>query len=444
MSYGFLVELVNNTASTIKLGARVQDPGDWASETSDRPDKDFEGLQLAPFSRRTFHEERANYRSSAPFTVTAEAEDGTSFSFRLDGCDAENLAHDGEVLNQLGSVHYAVYQMTSHPSEVGAGDGSYYRMTIFITERISPRSWMGRLIARKPDVTVPEITMPGTHESGTAGGNGEMGTRCQGLTIKAQLEHGVRYFDLRVRPYESENDLGIFHANYSQYLWLGREVLPAVSQFLVENPDECVILMFNRAVDGDASYDTLLHDLLLGNPSKGIPQGVATNKLYDRDDATSLKLADLKGCVIVLRRDPEATFGIQLRDMKEDQADQTICAGNINMRIQDAYEYSQSAGSYIAEAKWTNVKAMLDAARSRAASPTTWFVNFTSASHSPPTLGGYPWDIASGAWGVNARLARYLVGADGAGQVGSVLVDYVETPADGMVSRLLIAQNDRL
>jgi len=34
-------------------------------------------------------------------------------------------------------------------------------------------------------------------------------------------------------------------------------------------------------------------------------------------------------------------------------------------------------------------------------SPQAWFINFTSASHSPPTLGGYPLDIAWGNWGTS-------------------------------------------
>jgi hypothetical protein len=154
-----------------------------------------------------------------------------------------------------------------------------------------------------------------------------------------------------------------------------------------------------------------------------------------------LKLSDLKGCVVVMRRDLEATFGIKMFNLKDDHHDDEITAGGAGIRVQDAYEYRQVMGSSIAEEKWRNVKALLDAAKR---TPSTWFINFTSASHSAPVLNAYPWDIASGSWGVNARLARYLVTTPLKGRLGSVLMDYADEPADGMVCKLLIAQNERL
>jgi hypothetical protein len=437
MSVGFLLEFVNNTSSVITFSATVGSGGDWDSKTQARPDVDLKGLVLGSHSSKVFHEERANYIASTPFTVTAAFGGGPSIRFGLDGCDSENLAHDGEVAIAGGSADYAVYQMTSHATEVG---GNYTKMTIFITPRVSPQRWMERLIAKNPALRLQDITLPGTHESGTAGGNGEMGTRCQTLTIKQQLAAGIRFFDLRVRPYT--DDLGIFHAKYTQNLWLGKNVLPDVSQFLVDNPNECVVLLFNRAVDGDPAYDQLLHDLLCGNPAKNILPGVATNKLYDRDDATSLKLSDLKGCVVLMRRDPEASFGLRMWGLKDDNADDPITVGGAAMRVQDAYEYAQSAGSYIAGAKWPNVKKMLDAAKTDSG---TWFVNFTSASHTPPTLGGYPLDVSSGSWGVNSQLARYLVtNPPFRGRLGTILMDGPEDPGNAMVVNLLIAMNERL
>jgi hypothetical protein len=216
------------------------------------PDIDLKNCTLAPFSSRSFHQEHPNSRSSAPFTVTATFADNSSIIFKLDGCDAENLARDREVMSMRGPPNYSVFQMTSHASEVGANN-DWNKMTLFITPKVSPSGWMGRLAKRKPDITLPEITIPGTHESGTAGGNTEMGTRCQNLTIEDQLNFGVRFFDLRVRPYEDEKDLGIFHNRYTQNLWLGKQVLPWIKTFLENNPDECVILLFNRAVDKDSN-----------------------------------------------------------------------------------------------------------------------------------------------------------------------------------------------
>jgi 1-phosphatidylinositol phosphodiesterase len=436
MSYGFLVEFVNNTASPLALSATIGSEGDWESATQSNPAVDLKGCVLAPFSSKAFHEERHNYRASAPFTVTADFGDGKPAVFMLDGCDAENLANNREIPTLGNPVDHAVFQVTSPSSETG---GQYYKMTLFITPRVSPTRWMGHLLQRKPDATLTEITIPGTHESGTAGGNGEMGTRCQNLSIGDQLALGVRFFDLRVRPYEDMKDLGIFHYTYTQNLWLGQQVLPELAQFLADHPDECVILMFNRAVEGDAAYDTLLHDLLCGNAARGIPIRLAPDTVYDRDDASALKLKDLRGCVVIMRRDLEASFGLKVFGLPDDDADAKLTVGGMTMRVQDAYEYSQVSGSSIAAAKWPNVKHMLDKAKH---DPSTWCLNFSSASHSPPTLNAYPWDIATGNSGVNMRLARYLVTTE-PGRVGCVLMDYANEPGNGMLCQLLIAQNER-
>src|SRR5262249_17908 len=137
MSVGFLVQFVNNTPSTVTLYATVQDTNDWASGDSLRPDVDIKALVLDAHSLGSeIHEERANSRPSAPFTVTIAIGTSTSLLIGLDGCDAENLANDGGVPITGGSEVYAVYQMTSHAAEVG---GNYNKMTIFITQIVSTK-----------------------------------------------------------------------------------------------------------------------------------------------------------------------------------------------------------------------------------------------------------------------------------------------------------------
>ncbi|WPB77584.1 hypothetical protein KYC5002_00255 [Archangium violaceum] len=137
------------------------------------------------------------------------------------------------------------------------------------------------------------------------------------------------------------------------------------------------------------------------------------------------------------------TAGIKVFGDIEDKPDETFKAGGATMRVQNAYEYRQSAGSYIAAAKWPNVKTLLDAAKTTGS---TWFINFTSASHSPPTLGGYPLDIAWGNWGMNALLCRYLVtNPPFKGRLGTILMDGPEEPGgNAMVCHLLIAMNEQL
>ncbi len=66
--------------------------------------------------------------------------------------------------------------------ELGDGDG---------------RAWMQYI---RDDAQINDIIMPGSHDAGTC--NINYLARTQGYTVKAQLDMGARYFDLRVNKTE--------------------------------------------------------------------------------------------------------------------------------------------------------------------------------------------------------------------------------------------------
>lgn len=432
MSVGFLVNFVNNTSTPMSLTATVASDGDWASKTTNRPDKDIKGLRLEGYAFSAFlHEERANYRATAPFTVTATYAGG-EISFVLDGCDGPNMAARGVIPILKGSDEFCVIQVTTAAYET---DKKWNTMTVFITPLVNPKKWM----AQFPNRTLTELCVPGTHNSGTYGGNGEMGTRCQTMTLKDQLESGIRFFDLRlVQKDVGATDLGVFHANYFQNLWLGKDLLPVIAQFLADNADECVILCANRAHDKGEPFDTLLKTLLDDN----------LNALYDDDDSVfhEQKLSDLRGKVVVVRRSSPVTFGLEAMPWPDDEADATISpfAKDGRIRLQDAYEYGiKRLPSITYLDKWKNIEAHLE--RALEGPSTDWFLNFTSASHSPPTALYYPWDFATGQgqYGENYLLSRYLVTrtASTSSYLGTIVMDFPEEPADKSLIRLLLAMN---
>lgn len=102
------------------------------------------------------------------------------------------------------------------------------------------RSWMSWL----PDNTaLDKVSIPGTHDSGARFGTGEdIGNRVaitQIWTIKDQLEAGVRYFDIRVRP--TIGGLAIHHGPIFQKLMFA-DVMSQVSEFLAANPREVLVM----------------------------------------------------------------------------------------------------------------------------------------------------------------------------------------------------------
>jgi 1-phosphatidylinositol phosphodiesterase len=389
------------------------------------------------------HQERHNYRSTAPFIVSAAIADGTGGSkniqFQLDGCDAGNMAHRGVVPIIKGSSDYSVIQVTTAGYEIksaGYENGSDWNcMTIYITPLVNTRKWM----AKYPNKSLTQLTIPGTHNSGTAGGNAEMGTRCQSMDIRAQLESGIRFFDLRLVLNDSANpdDLGVFHGPYFQNLWLGKDILPVIGQFLKDNEDECVIICANRENDQGSPIDAILKTLL----TNGV------DKLFDDNNAVfhEKTLADLKGHVVIVRRSSPATFGLQAIPWPDDKNNASFSfAKDGNIQLQDAYEYGiERLPSLTYQKKWKNVEDHLD--RAKGGGTADWFINFTSASHSPPTAMYYPWDFATGQgqYGVNYLLSRYLVKqvASTGTRLGTVAMDYPEEPGNQSLIRLLLAMN---
>ena len=441
MSVGFLINFVNNTAEDVVLTAKVASEGDWESKTQANPDVDIHNLPLAAFAvGADIHLERHDHRATAPFVVTAKYTDGSIFEFQLDGCDATDFNERAKIPVRRGGDAFSVIQVLFHESEIG--NGSWNRMTIFLTPQIDTQRWM----ANYPERRLTQVNLPGTHDTGTYGGNGEMGTRCQELTIAQQLEAGVRFLDLRLvyDPKENADDLGIFHGDYFQNVWLRKDIMPNVVAFLARNPTECVVFCVNRGsgLSGPKGepIDAMLHKVLM--------ETVPRNKLYDNNNTVvhDATLGGLQGCIVLLRRDLPQTFGLNVSNWPDDQAYSAFDIGvDTKVELQDAYEYAiKRLPSITFHDKWVNVKAHLERATAPNAKPDLWFINFTSASHSPPTAGYYPWDFATGrSWGVNYLLSRYLVQhtAKDPLRFGTVAMDFPEKPDANTLIRLLIALN---
>lgn len=155
-------------------------------------------------------------------------------------------------------------------------------------------------------------------------------------------------------------------------MWRPRQhILPAVNKFLKANPTECVIFCVAQDNSKGSPLDRVLHDILM--------QGLPANTLYDADTDAILRktLGELKGSVVLLRQDRPQTFGVDVSNWPDDDANSStgfaplytksgkvvkdkngnvVMAGSI--RMQNAYEYGITTSYGIGE-KWKNVKAHL-------------------------------------------------------------------------------------
>ena len=86
---------------------------------------------------------------------------------------------------------------------------------------------------------ITEVSLPGTHDSGATHSIADVAGKCQDLSIKTQLEIGVRFFDLRLQLVNDE--FKIVHSFVDQNLKFSA-VLEDLYSFIKENSSEYLII----------------------------------------------------------------------------------------------------------------------------------------------------------------------------------------------------------
>lgn len=132
--------------------------------------------------------------------------------------------------------------------------------------------WM---LTISPDKTLADLSLPGTHDSGTFRGRGGPNARTQTMTIREQLDSGIRWLDIRLKYYDAsalrncnENHVSancqllVFHGISNQGVEFGSDVLQPVVSFLQDNPSELVIMRIAKEVaDCDCNPARPLNEL---------------------------------------------------------------------------------------------------------------------------------------------------------------------------------------
>lgn len=110
-------------------------------------------------------------------------------------------------------------------------DGTYYHDTGDLPKR---NNWMKNI----PDYRrLNKISMPGTHDSGSRYGGDAIQT--QTLTLRQQLDAGIRFLDIRI--VHENNKFNIYHGIAFQNYDFG-QVLSDVTNFLAENNSEVILM----------------------------------------------------------------------------------------------------------------------------------------------------------------------------------------------------------
>ena len=209
-------------------------------------------------------------------------------------------------------------------------------------------NWMARL---GDDVSISDVYIPGTHDSGTQFCDLRYFSQCQASPISMQLKDGYRYLDIRlgeVVDKEGNRSLNLFHGfckcKVGNLVWSDPLTLDSVLSmcysFLDSNPTETIVFAVKMEQGEDvASFQQLLHEYIEKD----------ADRWYLSD--TIPKMAECRGKLVLMRRYEDVNkygkkSGIQMFWADQgSKADKTLHAvseqqATYKLIVQDRYRYN--------------------------------------------------------------------------------------------------------
>jgi hypothetical protein len=443
-----MVNVINLTNVPFKLEVSLKDADNW--EASDLTPTQLDGKTVAANSQEEVHVEIADGQTSAKFVLTLSNDAiGTIATV----ADAYPVVNDGNRKGYLvpggtaqDKFRILEAQYPKQPWENFPGGYDWRHLGLIIMPKIDPRSWMSRV---GNDAHLNDITIPGSHDTGTAPINGTR--QCQNLSIAQQLNVGIRFLDIRLNK---DRNWEIMHENTATGLFFMNDCLLPIVDFLAENSSETVLLCIK---DEHGSTDGFHDDILAMLGQLGASY-VYTGKVPDN-------LGKLRGKLVLVRRywiDPDTNrnkadgdnSGLGLHEFNslpdgtgtkydfppnsdtfDELGDGNIFyqqPGGLPFAVQDWYDLQTS---YMSD-KISLIYKYLDAAKNTLAG--TWFLNFSSCSTS--ARDDDPKDFAVGETNINDALFLYAI-TRGKGRYGIIPMDFAACPPEEATVNLLINCN---
>ena len=179
--------------------------------------------------------------------------------------------------------------------------------------------WMKSL---DDNTSLREVNMPGSHDTMALYSIGDFAGQCQDLTLKDQLNLGVRFLDIRLK--EKSNKLIAVHGFIDERATF-ESIINTMKNFLKDHSDEFIMMSVKEEADAENSnvpFDTLVKSYL-------------DDDLFIKDTAIPSKVGDVRGKVVLLSRYKESTIGIPCYDGWADSASFTL---SNDIYVQDTYK----------------------------------------------------------------------------------------------------------
>lgn len=322
--------------------------------------------------------------------------------------------------------------------------------------------WMRHMSDATP---LSALSIPGTHNSPTCY-NALPSVRCQAVSIREQLDNGVRFLDVRVQPDSPKSPhLVLVHSAFSVSLTRTkyfRELEETVVRFLEKNPTETIILSLKREGTGRATDPQLATILMDHYASESAPH---CDRWYTNPQIPTLSAA--RGKIVLLRRfklnDAQREthggrgFGIDASSWADNtpyQMQENLCVQdfyevletvNIEKKIRFATDQAERAGDVVAALPGATADS-----NGGAITHQPLYLNFLSASNFFK-VGCWPDRIAAKlnpAMVAHLCLRHHVRGdgeRDGDGGTGIIVCDYVGSDGgDWDLVKCIVGCNTRL
>lgn len=397
--------------------------------------QDISGVDIAPFAMRT-----TDLRAPDPGREVVRltfGEPGTGWTYTVDA--PAPSPRSSVMVRSDGAPH----EFTCVYVPGGA--------TVTIMSSANLASWMRELHS---DLPLSALSLPGTHNSPTCY-TALPSVRCQAVGVRAQLDNGVRFLDIRVSCDPESSDLALVHSAFPISLTGTKyfhDLLNEVYSFLDANPSETVLISIKREGTGRGNDGDLARHLS-GEKYMG---GDKAGRWFRESRVPSL--GETRGKIVLVRRfggtESADNWGVDGSSWPDNCADGL--SGSGLCRIQDFYEVDQSTNI---QKKIDLVRAHLERAGEPAfafgqpqSGPSPFFVNFLSASNFF-NASCWPEKIAAK---VNPGVIEYLCmrhGESGKGPgnlgigdagTGIVVTDWVGANDDWDLIRCIVAWNAKL
>jgi 1-phosphatidylinositol phosphodiesterase len=291
---------------------------------------------------------------------------------------------------------------------------------VVVTAQTRRDNWMASL---SDTMQVCRVSIPGTHDSGTAGVRFPMKhyARTQTMNLSEQWDAGIRFFDMR--PRLEGGKLMIYHGPANCHLTF-EEALLVLKEKIELNPTEFCIVMTNSAGGGQTAVDMTMELINTVIPARMLA-------VFKSD----MTVADIRGRILFIHRNAPSrgvdASGVVVRGWPGNGTSRKVRMVSSDTKsaelwAQDYFTSGNNDKDAYLSSKWDNVYRLLQAFSN--ADDGVWCINHASGY----TGTGVRTNIKRCSDTINRQLLDYL--STHSGPIGIIPMDF---PAQELIEAII-------